>query len=188
MDHRPVLYIPIGLPGSGKTSFFRRMKGIRIISGDDVRRELFGSEQIQCSDAFLLERGIDIAGMKKSQRRALCNEYVWGIVNQRVEQVLVSGEDCVYEGLNVRQARRRETIRRYGKIAVIHGVWFDVKIDVCIRRDGRRSRSVGRRVICLQASRFDRPVMEEGYDILDTVDENGVLVSRLRRSGDQPET
>ncbi|MBR3363943.1 MAG: AAA family ATPase, partial [Solobacterium sp.] len=51
MTEKPILYMPIGLPASGKSTFLKKLKNTVILSGDTLRGELFGDERLQYTNA-----------------------------------------------------------------------------------------------------------------------------------------
>src|SRR5687767_4969774 len=36
----PIIYIPVGIPGCGKSTMFKRLRGVSLVSTDRVRRDL----------------------------------------------------------------------------------------------------------------------------------------------------
>ena len=75
---KPVLYLAIGLPASGKSTYLSKLKDVNIVCGDMIRKEFFGDESIQLSEEFLIARGYDLSSMSQSQKTFLCNKLVWG--------------------------------------------------------------------------------------------------------------
>ncbi|MBO7703157.1 MAG: ATP-binding protein [Solobacterium sp.] len=177
----PVLYIPIGLPGSGKSTYLSRFEGVTPISGDSVRKELFGDESLQYSDAYLTAKGYDISDMDAHRKMQLCNEDVWNTVRNRVVSLLSEGKSAAYDGINGTVKTRAAAIQIGKGTAVLHGIYFAVDAETSIARDAARKRRVGRETIYEILSRFTLPSLEEGFDILDTVDENGTLIQRITR-------
>ena len=184
---KPVLYIPMGLPGAGKSTYFKQMKDVVAVSGDGVREELFGDEALQFSDAYLTEHGYDVSAMDEKQKFRICTKAVWDRVNARVASLLREGRSAAYDGLNHRPRSRGEGIRLAKGIAVVHGILFAVDAETCIQRDLARNRTVGEDVIRMFERQFVQPDMEEGFDILDVVDEDGMIIAHCVRDGFEAE-
>ena len=178
---KPTLYMPIGVPGSGKTTFLERNCQAVLLSGDVIRGEVFGDESIQIYDPYLLSIGIDPNTKSEKEKMAICSEYIWKNVNERVKTELENGNNVAYDGMNINVVFRKQVIQRYRKIAKIHGIWFQVPVEICIERDRNRNRVVGEEVIRNRYGQIDIPTMEEGFDILDIVDQDGNLIMRQRQ-------
>lgn len=175
---KPVLYIPIGLPGSGKSSFFSKIKGKTTVSSDGIRKELFKDENIQYTDEFLKAHGYSPEAMHDEEKRRAANSLIFEEVQRRVEILLREGKDAVYDGVNIERYYRSQIIRKFSPLACLHGVYFNVPVEFCIERDQKRtSHNVGEKRIRRMEKQFDRPKIEEGYDILETVDAFGNRIS-----------
>lgn len=55
--------MPIGLPASGKSTLMKKLENTVILSGDTLRGELFGDENLQYTDASLRKLGYDPENM-----------------------------------------------------------------------------------------------------------------------------
>ena len=179
---KPVLYIPIGLPGAGKTSYFKKVEGETAVSSDGIRKEFFGDEGRQFDDAFLASRGFPVETMSDNEKRLKCNIIVFQEVDERIDALLRDGKDAVYDGTNLEKKYRDLSISRFSPLATIYGVYFNVPIDLCIERDQKRtSHTVGEARIREMAKTLDCPEMAEGFDILETIDGFGTRLSILYR-------
>lgn len=80
---------------------------------------------------------------------------------------------------------KTETNNRYEKARILYSdrtagiraARFTADIDTCIDRDLKRERTVGEAVIRRIAGNMEEPEFSEGFDIIDTYDENGELIS-----------
>lgn len=114
-DRMSNLVFPVGIPGSGKSTWAKTMLGrgmYSIISSDDIRRDLFGS----------LRAAHDVTPEEKKKR----NGQVWDVFYRRVEDQLRHSVDTYADGTNLRQSARDhlyEIAKRTG--SQIHCIIFD---------------------------------------------------------------
>ena len=178
---KPILYVTIGLPASGKSTFLRRLNAVSVYSADAVRGEWFGDEG----------QGRNPSKLNARQKARIANSLVWKEVYRRAEQVLAEGKDCALDGINASKWVRKTIIDRFGQRARICGIWFRTEFERCIERDASRSRSVGEPDLRRIAENFEEPLMEEGFDALEERDETGTLLCRQTnesfRDGELPD-
>jgi predicted kinase len=139
------LYVMVGLPGSGKTTWAERAQcdstgAIVIVSRDDLREKLFRAEGV-------LSRGHE--------------NYVTAIESYAVIQALASGFDVIVDSTNLRP----EYVQRWRDVAEMCKVRMTLvkmtaSVKTCIERDAARGASggryVGEAVIRRMAERIDR--------------------------------
>ena len=143
--NRPTLILLVGIPGSGKTTcakkYIEQNPNAIHLSSDAIRKELYGDENIQGNpgDVFSL-----------MQRRAI------GALN--------NGNHVIYDATNITRKDRAGIIGICPKFAKIecHIIW--APIEVCIKRDTERERTVGKEVIDRMIKRFQAPYYDEGID------------------------
>ena len=176
--HKPVLYIAIGLPASGKSTYFSRIKTFPIVSSDRIRAELFGNEDMQYSDNYLSSHGLPAHLMSLKEKIDHSNRVIHSEMLERALKYLKEGMDTVYDGTNLMKKNRARLIRIFSPLCFIHGIYFRTSIEVCIQRDRERtSHTVGESGIRRMAAEFDLPEISEGFDVLETLDENGIRLS-----------
>lgn len=90
----PNLIFPVGVPGSGKSTWARTILGdhFNIVSSDDIRREFWGS----------LRAAHDVDPEEKKRR----NEKVWDTFYARITSFLGGGLNVYADGTNLRQFAR----------------------------------------------------------------------------------
>jgi predicted kinase len=139
-DRRIVL--AVGLPGSGKSTWFRQ-NCANPISSDAIRRQLIDDESDQTANARVFE-----------------------IVRILLRQRLELHRPVTYiDATNLTRRDRRpyiEIARQYG--ARIEALWFDVPLNVCKARNAVRPRVVPESAMNLMAARFIPPSLEEGFN------------------------
>ena len=174
---KPVLYLAIGLPASGKSTYLSKLKDVNIVCGDTIRKEFFGDESIQLSEEFLIARGYDLSSMSQSQKTFLCNKLVWGEAKERALKFLREGKNVAYDGTHLIWKDRKRVIEDFSPYASIHGLYFVTPLEVCIARDSKRKRTLGEARICEMNGCLEPPSLEEGFDCLETIDQKGQRVS-----------
>ena len=146
----PFLYMLIGLPASGKTSFAKQYSADNVIhiSSDAIRKELYGSEEVQDNP-----------------------NKVFSIMFHRTIDNLLKGNNVIYDATNISRKYRMAFLRDLdaalgdftSKVTII-GVVFAVPINVCLDRNLARSRSVPEDVIYRMYRNFQVPSVYEGFD------------------------
>jgi predicted kinase len=136
------LYVAIGLPGSGKSTWGNSRENLKVHSSDLIRKELYGSESIQGD-----------------------NNIIFDILNKRIEADLIAGMDCYYDATSLTANIRRDIVRKFRPHAdKIIALYFNEPIGVCKERNSKRERKVPTEVINRMASRLTPPALNEGFD------------------------
>ena len=120
-------YIMVGAPGSGKSTYAAKLaerENAVIISGDDIRAELYGDADIQGQ---------------------------WTEIHDRIETLVSEavGKPVILDGTYYRSSYRKEAIallQSYG-YDQIEAVVLDATLDRCIMQNAVRQRNVPRHVI-----------------------------------------
>jgi len=149
--------LSIGLPGSGKSTWFKR-HNILPLSSDMVRILLF--------DDVTEQRYQDLvfSTLRSMLRARLLSKRPWNYV----------------DATNLSPHERRSWIKLahdFGYEA--HAVFFDVPPEVCIERNRRRERNVPEDVMMRMANKLRPPKFEEGFA--------KITVVRLKKKDGEPE-
>ena len=149
----PILYMLIGLSGSGKSTWAdkkvasRPAGSIVHLSSDAIRGELWGDENDQQNPAK-----------------------VFNLMLKRTRLALNNGQDVIYDATNLKRKNRMhvvETVRKTIHQALfVEYVIFNRPVSECIQNDAHRARTVGTSVIERQYRQFQFPTDNEGYDHL----------------------
>ncbi len=145
------IYVLIGAPGSGKSTWAQKHFGkASIISSDDVREYMYGDAQVQGNP--------------------------WPVVYAILESKLASDlNPIVFDATNVKRKDRRRLINFIRTHVVgefnLHGVVFSVEKKELLRRNEIRDKPVPKDVIdrMMSSLKGGPPTKDEGFTYLDEV-------------------
>ena len=154
---RGVVVLTIGLPGSGKTSWFRR-RAITPLSSDLLRMMLF--------DDMAEQRYQDLvfSTLRYLLRARMIARMPWNYV----------------DATNLSPRERRGWIKMAQEFGYeVQAVFFDVPLEVCTERNLRRNRVVPEDVMQRMAQKLRAPTFDEGF--------SKITVVRVKKSKSAPE-
>ncbi len=139
--------LAIGLPGSGKTTWFGR-RGITPLSSDLLRNILFDDVEEQ------RYQGLVFSTLRSLLRARL-------IARMPANYV---------DATNLSTHERRQWIKMAKSFGYeVQAVFFDVPLDVCLDRNRKRDRSVSEDIMRKMAEKLKPPVFEEGFEKITVV-------------------
>jgi predicted kinase len=151
-----VVVLAIGLPGSGKSTWFKR-RGVTPLSSDLLRTILFDdiTEQRYQSLVFSTLRSL--------LRARLIAKMPWNYV----------------DATNLSPHERRQWIKMSKSLGYeVQAVYFDVPLEVCLERNRKRERVVPEDVMQRMAHKLRPPTFEEGF--------SKIVVVRVKDKSDAP--
>jgi predicted kinase len=133
--------LSVGLPGSGKTTWFKR-KGVTPLSSDLLRTLLF-----------------DDATEQRHQ------DLVFSSLRSLLRARMIARMPSNYvDATNLSPKERRHWIRMAREFGYeAHAVYFDVPLEVCMERNRKRQRVVPDEVMQRMATKLRPPTFEEGF-------------------------
>jgi predicted kinase len=141
VSERPRIVIAVGLPGSGKSTWFAG-QGIVPLSSDQMRILLSGDEGNQQIHAEVFE------AVRALLELRLC-------IGQAVSYVDATHLKRIYRAPYFEIAARFD--------AGVEALWFDSPLDTCLERNLSRDRRVDEAVMVEMARDFEAPSTNEGF-------------------------
>ncbi len=144
---RGYVVLTIGLPGSGKTTWYRR-RGVQPLSSDMLRNILFDDITEQ------RYQGLVFSTLRSLLRARLIAKMPWNYV----------------DATNLSPHERRQWIKMAKSFGYeVQAVFFDVPLSVCLERNSKRDRQVTDEVMHKLAERLRPPAFKEGFDKITVV-------------------
>ena len=144
---RGYVVLTIGLPGSGKTTWYKR-RGVTPLSSDLLRNILFDDITEQ------RYQGLVFSTLRSLLRARLIAKMPWNYV----------------DATNLSPHERRQWIKMAKSFGYqVQAVFFDVPLEVCLERNSKRDRQVTDEVMHKMAERLRPPAFKEGFDKITVV-------------------
>lgn len=144
--NKSTLYITIGLPGCGKSTWSSNQKAT-VISTDAIRKELYGNENEQSH-----------------------NQTVYSVAYGRIKANLKKNHNVIFDATNLTYCNRRTAIKIAKQLNCnIVAVFFTTDYNTCIKRQLYRSRKVPDSVILRMKEKLTIPTKQEGFTTIITI-------------------
>lgn len=133
--------LAVGLPGSGKSTWFKR-RGVSPLSSDMVRHVLFDNPTEQ-----------------------RYQDLVFGTLRSLLRARLIARMPMNYvDATNLSPKERRHWIKMAKDFGYeVHAVYFDVPLEVCMERNRKRGRVVPDDVMQRMSAKLRPPTFDEGF-------------------------
>jgi predicted kinase len=139
--------LAIGLPGSGKSSWFKR-HNIHPLSSDLLRELLFDDAQEQRFQDLVFSNLRSMLKARLIARRPMNYVDATNLTPHDRHSWIKLAKDYGYD---------------------VQGVFFDVPLDVCMERHQRRGRAVPEDIMRKMAGKLKPPTFEEGFSKITVV-------------------
>jgi len=136
-----IVVLAIGLPGSGKSSWFKR-HNLTPLSSDVVRSLLFDDVREQRFQDLVFSNLRSMLKARLIAKRPMNYVDATNLTPQERQHWIKFAKDYNYE---------------------VHAVFFDVPLEVCIERHQRRDRVVPEDVMRRMAAKLKPPSFDEGF-------------------------
>jgi predicted kinase len=146
-EPRGYVVLTIGLPGSGKTTWYKR-RGVTPLSSDLLRSLLFDDITEQ------RYQGLVFSTLRSLLRARLIAKMPWNYV----------------DATNLSPHERKQWIKMAKSFGYeVQAVFFDVPLAVCLERNSKRDRQVTDEVMHKMAERLKPPTFKEGFEKITVV-------------------
>jgi predicted kinase len=136
-----IVVLAIGLPGSGKSTWFKRHTVVPL-SSDMVRSLLFDDVREQRFQDLVFSNLRSLLKARLIAKRPMNYVDATNLTPQERQHWIKLAKDYGYE---------------------VHAVFFDVPLEVCIERHSRRDRVVPEDVMRRMAAKLKAPAFTEGF-------------------------
>ncbi len=152
--------LAVGLPGSGKSTYFKRRRIIPLSS--DWLRQVLADDPTE----------------QRYQKQ------VFATLRHLLRARLKLGRPITYiDATNLTRAERRHYLRIAKQFGCeTEAIFLDAPLEVCQARNRRRGRRVPEAAILRLARRLQPPALEEGFRKITTIDSDGRVRHRYNQA------
>ena len=158
---KPVMFMMVGIPASGKTLIAHNyifvddgeetIKPV-VISSDDLRKELFGDENVQNK-----------------------NDELFNELHKRIKNYLNNGVSVIYDATNINKKKRIAFLKELKNIDCYKVcICVMTPYDLCLKNNKERERSIPEEVIKRMYLNWCPPIVSEGFDYTVTIINEGL--------------
>lgn len=166
-DEQPVVYMLVGLPGSGKSTF-RDNKNLPFTSADWYIEKWAAEQKTTYNNIWkdFVDVATDMVRLDIEWFNSCSSSWIWDQTNLTPK---------------VRKKNMNKIDDKFRKIAV----FFDISLEECLARNEKRDRTIPADVIVKMHGSLVKPTLEEGFDQIWIIDESGELQQMEERIVDK---
>lgn len=162
------IYMMIGIPGSGKTTFVKK-------KAKDLQIEVVSTDIVRATHPGIVEKD------------------VWPMVYEKIGQNILNGRDVIFDATNVTKTPRnrfKDNVNKYSTDYELIGYYFPMHYSICIGRVAKRNEMPGELPLpidCIASygESIYPPTYEEGFKELHVVSYKEDLVKDIIYDGYQ---
>jgi predicted kinase len=154
---KPIAYILVGLPGSGKSSYLsnelRDVVEIAFVYSTDDYIEMVASEQGKTyNDVFSSKL------MKEAEK----------YLEKRLKKAIEKRQDIIWDQTNLGQKKRQKIIQKLKGTHILRCIYFPITLEDFNewqdRLENREGKKISRKIIMQMVESMNVPELEEGYN------------------------
>ena len=147
---KSVLIVMCGLPASGKSTYSEWLEDsglFKRVCPDFIRKAFYGDENIQGDGKRVFETAY-----------------------HDIKEYACLGENVVFDATNINAKRRKELVKEMRPyFDVIICKYFSTPLLTCKLRNAQRARQVPYEVLERMWENFQRPTLDEGFDLVEEI-------------------
>jgi predicted kinase len=149
---KPILMIPVGLPGSGKTTYYQTVHTYTRISKDVIRFSMLKSKETKIYFDAEIE--------------PLVTDFHW----KQFKAAISKKENIYLDNTNLTIEKRRPYIRlAKEKDYFVAAVHFHISMDLILQQNEQRAEVVSPQIIGKMDQALNWPLRCEGFDMILTI-------------------
>ena len=140
----PILFIMVGFPRSGKSTWIKENSNYLVVEPDWIRREILGHQFHKPAEPI-----------------------IWLIADSFIRIALSQGQNVVLDGTNLLPFIREKYITlAKGMNASVIAIWVDTPMEVCVERNNRsvEGQKLPHNILVSKEEGFVPPSKDEGFD------------------------
>lgn len=146
-------WIPIGLPGSGKSTFYNKINKKYIESGTNL--------YCISSDKYIEDKAKELGKTYNEVFDSCIGEATYKF-NKKLDSLIFNNQDIYIDRTNITSAYRKKIIDKLKSYSII-GVYFNFDINTILNQNNYRDKNIPESIILGMASKLQVPSMEEGF-------------------------
>lgn len=147
-----IVYIPVGLPGCGKSTYFKQLKNDN-------------SNLVKLSSDAYIEYQGSLLGLSYKDAFPLLIDDATKHYNEQLENSIKNRQDIYIDRTNLSKKSRIKLINKLPKDATIIGIYFDINDEIIDKQNKSRGegRCINQEIIDNMKKYASKPTIDEGF-------------------------